>query len=1196
MRATATKTWLVMALLACVPAQAQQPVTGGAARLAAWERHQAMAESSPFKGLEWQRLGPKFVGGRIESIDAPRGRPGTIYVGVGAGGIWKTTNGGLTFEPIFERESTFAIGDLTVAPSEPDTVWVGTGEAHLSGTSYSGTGVFKSTDGGATWKNMGLHDSAHIGKVVIDPNDADVVYVAAMGPRNTEGGERGIYKTIDGGRTFRRVLFVGPEVALVDLVLDPTDSTRLLAAAWDRSGGRESGVFRSTDSGESWERLHGGLLDADVGRVAIDASASEPGVFYALMVDHSPEGGGRSGVGGILYRSDDGGDTWNRTHPEYLPTYVGWDFCDVRVSPDNANQVYIGGFRLLVSQDGGKTFENGGETVFRLHPHRGTGMHLDMHDIWIDPEHPERILLGNDGGIYESWDRAQTWLHLNTLPIAEFYRVYLDDEEPFRIWAGTQDNASLVGPSTARFAPGAPDEWEQVFLDRWAGGDGFSTFPDPNDPALVYYSQQQGNLKRARFGELEEQKRIRPVGEEGQAELRWAWDTPFFASVHTADTRLYAAAQRVFASDDRGDSWEAISPDLGDGPLLALSESPLDEKRLVAGLGRGELHFTDDGGESWRSAGNGLPEKTIRDVVTSVHHADRVYVTLSGVRDDDYASYVYVTHDFGRTWEAIGGNLPDEPVNAIAEDPRAESVLFVGTDLGVFASVDAGAHWASLGRDLPTAPVVDLAVQERDDVLVAVTHGLSAFLLAIGSVRDAVVPESRPNILILMADDWNWPQSEGVSDPNLQTPTFDRIAAEGVRFSNAFVDSPSCTPSRAALLTGMHPWMLETGVHLWGALPAAFDTYTDILEEAGYLVGYSGKGWGPGYLEEARREDNPAGRIVVGDPPGRAWDSRDRVATFEDFLARREEGQPFHFWFNTSEPHRPYEWQSGLRRGMSLADIVVPPTLPDTEETRTDLADYYYEVEMFDTAAAELIAHLEELGELDNTIVVMTGDNGMPFPRAKMTLYDLGTRVPLAVRWPNRVGGGRVVEDFVTFSDMAPTFLEAAGISPPAAMSGRSFLAALESPSSGLLDADRTRAFSSIELHCGRYPMRAIRTPEYLYVRNYEPERPVNLCASYWESEAGYSPTWISVLALDPASAMYQRIVGARPSEELYDLAADPYQLDNVAAASAYEAIRDLLATELDAELRRTGDPRVDGRHEEVFYIPHQENARLRNR
>jgi uncharacterized sulfatase len=454
---------------------------------------------------------------------------------------------------------------------------------------------------------------------------------------------------------------------------------------------------------------------------------------------------------------------------------------------------------------------------------------------------------------------------------------------------------------------------------------------------------------------------------------------------------------------------------------------------------------------------------------------------------------------------------------------------------------------------------------------------------------------SRPNILILMADDWNYPQSQGLEDPNVQVPTFERIAREGVRFDNAFVNSPSCTPSRAALLTGRHPWQLETGVHLWGALPAKFETYPDLLERNGYLVGYSGKGWGPGYLKESGRTNNPAGAIVAGEAPGRPWDSSDRVANFEEFLGRREEGQPFHFWFNTSEPHRPYEWQSGLAHGKRQEDVVVPPTLPDTIETRTDLTDYYHEVELFDAATAEIIRQLEELGELDNTIVVMTGDNGMPFPRAKMTLYDLGTKVPFAVRWPERVEGNRVVEDFVTFADLAPTLLEAAGVAVPEAMSARSFLDALASGASGLIDPSRNRAFSSIELHCGRYPMRAIRTPEYLYVRNFEPEREINVCKRYWETEAGYSPTWISVLALDRESDMRRRIDGPRPEEELYLLTEDPYQLHNVAAEPEYADLRVRLAAELEAELRATGDPRIEGRHEEEFYTPQRENEQLRN-
>lgn len=456
--------------------------------------------------------------------------------------------------------------------------------------------------------------------------------------------------------------------------------------------------------------------------------------------------------------------------------------------------------------------------------------------------------------------------------------------------------------------------------------------------------------------------------------------------------------------------------------------------------------------------------------------------------------------------------------------------------------------------------------------------------------------DERPNILILMADDWNWPHSAGVSDPNIETPTFDRVAEEGVLFRNAFVASPSCTPSRAALLTGMHPWQLETGVHLWGALPSKFEVFTDLLESAGYYVGYSGKGWGPGVLEECGREHNPAGKIVVLTGSPRAWDSPEKVESIEQFFAGRPDGKPFCFWFNTSEPHRPYEWESGVRSGMNLDSVVVPPFLPDTKATRTDLADYYYEVERFDTEAGKVIQFLEETGDLDNTIVVMTGDNGMPFPRAKMTLYDLGTRVPLAIRWPEKVNGGRVVDELVSLASLAPTFLEAAGIDPPAAMNSRSVLDILLSEESGQVDPSRDRVFSSLEIHCGRYPMRAIRTDEYLYIRNYEPERPINLCSDYWESENGHSPTWLAVKALPHDGEMHQRIVGTRPAEELYDVKNDPYQLQNLAEDEDYAAVKEKLSSELGEELKRTGDPRWDGRHEEVFYIPHYKNEELRRK
>ncbi len=756
MRRRIIQAWLIWALM-FVTLHAQEPRVGGAARLAAWQRHQAMATSSPFADLQWHTMGPKFAGGRIESIDAPRNDMKTIYAGAGAGGIWKTVNGGLTWKPIFNRESTFAIGDLCVAPCDPNTIWVGTGECHLSGSSYTGTGIFKSLDAGETWTNMGLHESAHIGTVAIDPVNKDVVYVAAMG-RKRSGGQRGIYKTDNGGKTFIRVLFEGERVAFVDLVIDPDDRHRLFCSAWDRSSGNKSGVLRSDDQGKSWTRLAGGLPENQIDRVAIAVSTSQPGVVYALMADRSTPELRKRGNAAILFRSNDYGETWARTHSGYVPTYVGWDFCDVRVAPDNADHVFVGGLRLMISWDGGKTFEGktgwapnrNAENVFRLHAHRGIGMHLDVHDVWIDPDHPDRILQGNDGGLYISQDRARTWLHLNNLPIAEFYRIHLDNEEPFRIWGGTQDNASFVGPSTTRFETGVDDGWRQVFLDPWTGGDGFATFPDPVDPNITYYTQQNGDLKRSRLGQLRAEKTIRPRAKGQDKELRFAWDTPFFASSHPGDTVLYCAAQRVMRSKDRGDTWQAISPDLGRSGLLALAESPLDPNRLVAGGGRGEIHMTADGGKSWNEAGAGLPKKTIRDMVPSAHDAACVYVVLSGAGDHDCTSYVFMTDDFGVTWRSIAGNLPDEPVNTLTVDPQNEGLVFVGTDLGVYVCtqvqtlghVDSGKEsnapqWYSLCHTLPTAPVVDLAVHPRDDALVAATHGLSIFLLEIDAIRAA---------------------------------------------------------------------------------------------------------------------------------------------------------------------------------------------------------------------------------------------------------------------------------------------------------------------------------------------------------------------------------------------------------------------------------------------------------------------------
>ena len=735
-------TFLTVCVLLLDPsAFSQEPPADGSTRLDAWKQHQSMAKTSRFKQLPWQTLGPKFAGGRIEAVDTPRGDLKTIYAAVGSGGVWKTTNAGLTWKPIFTNESTFAIGDITVAPSDANTVWVGTGECHLGGNSFDGTGVFKSEDAGESWTNMGLPDSKRISKIVIDPNDKNIVYVGVIGGRG--GGESsGVYKTTDGGKNFTRVLSRGP-AGIIDLVMDPNHRQRIFAASWSRRGNGTSGVYRSDDAGQNWIRLKGGLLEEKVGRIALDVSTSQAGTVYALMVDHSQPGSRNRRPGSLLFRSDDGGDNWKCTHEGVVPTYVGWDFCDVRVSADNADEVYIGGFRLVRSRDGGKTFIDKGMlrrntddgNVFRLHSHRGVGLHLDVHEVWPDPENPDRVMLGNDGGLLVSWDRGDTWLHLNNLPIAEFYCIHLDDEKPFRIWGGTQDNASFVGPSTARYEPGKDDQWKQVFLDPWSGGDGFETFPDPHDPTTFYFSQQNGDLKRGRLGDLQSGRRIRPRSQRG-TNLQFSWWTPFFASRHTEETVLYCGSQFVMRSKDRGDSWEKISPNLDGGALRKLSQSPRDPDRFVAG-GRRRVYFTSDGGQTWEQRSKGLPEKSISSVITSAHDPDCVYVSMLGSSDGNPRSYLYVTRDFGETWKSIASNLPYEPVYSIAEDPKTAGLLFAGTELGVYVTLDSGKTWESLCATLPPAPVFDLAVHGRDGALVAATHGLSIFLLEIDEIRRA---------------------------------------------------------------------------------------------------------------------------------------------------------------------------------------------------------------------------------------------------------------------------------------------------------------------------------------------------------------------------------------------------------------------------------------------------------------------------
>jgi N-sulfoglucosamine sulfohydrolase len=450
-------------------------------------------------------------------------------------------------------------------------------------------------------------------------------------------------------------------------------------------------------------------------------------------------------------------------------------------------------------------------------------------------------------------------------------------------------------------------------------------------------------------------------------------------------------------------------------------------------------------------------------------------------------------------------------------------------------------------------------------------------------------PKKQPNILFCLADDWSWPHASIAGDKVVKTPTFDRVAREGVLFENAFVSAPSCTPSRGAILTGQWHWRLEEGGNLWSTLPAKFDVYPDILEQAGYHVGYTRKGWGPGRNEPGGRTRNPAGP---------------RYKNFQEFLKVRPQGKPFCFWFGSTDPHRGYKWQSGINSGMKLEDVEVPACFPDSEEIRTDICDYYWEVQRFDTEVGELLNILEEKGELDNTLVAISGDNGMPFPRCKSNLYDLGTNAPLAVRWPTRVMGSRVVEDFISLADLAPTFLEAAGLKPTADMTAKSFLGVLTSGKSGRVDRKRDHVLTGKERHVpcqetgiGGYPMRAIRTHDFLYIRNFKPDRwpagapkgyaqpieinisrPLGTMYGYGDVDAAPTKSYMLKYRNEPQVAkLFELAFGKRPAEELYDLPKDPDQLNNVAGQPEYAKIKSKLADALMSELKSTKDPRVLG-------------------
>jgi len=699
--------------------------------------------ASSIAGLKFRSIGPAVTSGRIAAIAVDPNDFSHYWLAVASGNAWKTTNSGTTFTPVFDGEGSYSIGAVAIDPTNPYVVWVGTGENNSQRSVGYGDGVYKTTDGGKSWKNMGLKRSEHIARILFDPRNPNIVYVAAQGPLWGPGGDRGLYKSLDGGSTWKAILTISENTGVTDLVMDPRNPDVLYAASYQRrrhvwtliNGGPESAIYKSTDAGNTWVKLSSGLPNVNMGRIGLAIPPTAPNIIYATVEASQGKGG--------IFRSTDFGATWERRN-EYDQTamYYGKVFAD----PKDPERVYVMNVRIQVSDDGGKTLRSLGDRW----------KHVDNHAMWINPTNTRHYLVGCDGGLYESFDRGDNWNFKPNLPITQFYRVAVDNSSPhYYVYGGTQDNFSLGGPSRTRNASGITNaDW---FVTN--GGDGFESAIDPVDPNIVYSQSQYGGLVRfdRRTGE---RVGIQPQPGKGEEPFRWNWDSPLLVSPHS-HTRLYFAANILFRSDDRGDTWRAVSGDLTRkidrntlpvmgklwgpdavaksastsfyGNCTFAAESPLKEGFLFVGTDDGLINISEDGGVNWRRVEKfpGVPEMTfVSSVLPSQHAASTVYATFNNHKNADFTPYILKSTDAGRSWISIKSDLPaNGPVWTIAEDHINPNLLFVGTEFGLFVTVNGGESWTQMKSGLPTIAVRDIAIQKRENDLVLGTFGRGFYVL-----------------------------------------------------------------------------------------------------------------------------------------------------------------------------------------------------------------------------------------------------------------------------------------------------------------------------------------------------------------------------------------------------------------------------------------------------------------------------------
>jgi len=698
---------------------------------------------SAYSGIKLRNIGAAHTGGRISDFAVVPGQPHKYYIGVAAGGVWKTENAGTTFSPIFDKYGSYAVGVVELDPKNPDIIWVGTGENNAQRSVAGGDGVYKSSDGGKSFTNMGLKKSGHISQIIIDPRDSNIIYVAAQGPLWSNGGDRGLYKSIDGGKSWQRVLKIDQYTGINEVVLNKDKPDQIIASSYQRrrhtwtliNGGPGSAIHKSNDGGASWTKLSKGLPASELGRIGLAAAPSQPSTVYAIIEANDKDKG--------VYRSDNFGESWRKqsgvmtTSPQYYNELV--------VAPDNPERVYLLDTFTKVSDDGGKTFK---KLAFKAR-------HVDDHALWINPKHGNHLRIGGDGGVYESFDSGQHWNHLRNLPLTQFYRIATDNDSPFyNVYGGTQDNNTLGAAVRNTSVEGITN------ADWWVtlGGDGFEPAIDPSNPDIVYSQYQYGGLARI-DRKTREKVYITPQPQEGENALRWNWNSPLLISPHNS-SRLYYGAEKLFRSDDRGESWTAVSADLSRnldrnklkvmgrvwsidaiakndstsvyGSLIALDESRLQQGLIAVGSDDGLIHVSVDGGDNWRQHDKfrGVPEMSlVEDLQFSQHHKNVLYAVFDNHKQGDEKPYLLRSDNLGKSWQSIAGNLPQRgTVHSIAEDHIDPNLLFAGTEYGVFFSQNKGASWKKL-KGMPTIAVRDLEIQRRENDLLMGTFGRGIYVL-----------------------------------------------------------------------------------------------------------------------------------------------------------------------------------------------------------------------------------------------------------------------------------------------------------------------------------------------------------------------------------------------------------------------------------------------------------------------------------